>query len=56
MWLEWEMREKSTGFWWESLREGDHPEDRGVDGRLGTEWILGRWAGGCGVDSVGGLL
>jgi hypothetical protein len=21
--------------------------DRGVDGRMGLEWILGRWAGGC---------
>jgi hypothetical protein len=39
--------------WWESLKERDHSEDKGVDGRMGLEWILGRLAGGCGVDSVG---
>jgi hypothetical protein len=34
--------------------EKDHLEDRGVDGRMGLEWILGRliWGGG-GVDSSG---
>jgi hypothetical protein len=29
--------------------EGDHSEDRGVDGRMESEWILGRlvvWGGG----------
>jgi hypothetical protein len=25
----------------------------GVGGRMGSEWILGRLAGGCGVDSAG---
>jgi hypothetical protein len=25
----------------------------GVDGGIGSEWILGRLAGGCGADSVG---
>jgi hypothetical protein len=24
----------------------DHPEDRGVNGRMGSEWILGRLAEG----------
>jgi hypothetical protein len=28
-------------------------EDRGVDGRKGLKWILGRPARGCGVDSPG---
>jgi hypothetical protein len=28
-------------------------EDKGVDGRMGSEWILGRWAGGYGLDPVG---
>jgi hypothetical protein len=23
-----------TGFWWENLRENDHLEDPGVDGRI----------------------
>jgi hypothetical protein len=33
-------------FWWKSLGERDHLEDQGVDGRMGSEWILGRLAGG----------
>jgi hypothetical protein len=43
-----------TGFWWESPRERDHSENRGVDGRMGSKWILRRLAGGggCGVDPV----
>jgi hypothetical protein len=28
-------------------------EDQGIDGRIGSEWILGRLAGGCRVDPVG---
>jgi hypothetical protein len=27
-------------------------EDQRIDGRMGSEWILGRLAGGCGVDSI----
>jgi hypothetical protein len=42
---------KYTRFWWESPTERDHSEDRGVDGKMGSECILGRLAGG-GVDSV----
>jgi hypothetical protein len=34
-------------------RRKNQSEDRGVDGRMGSKWILGRLAGGCGVDSVG---
>jgi hypothetical protein len=30
-----------------------HSEDRGVDGRMGSEWILERLAAGCGEDSTG---
>jgi hypothetical protein len=31
--------------------EGDHLEDQGIGGRMGSEWILGglTW-GGCGLD------
>jgi hypothetical protein len=41
-------RKKWGGGMWharESQKERDHSEDRGVDGRMGSEWILGRLAG-----------
>jgi hypothetical protein len=46
MWHAWERRERCTRFWWESPKEGDHSEDQGVGGTMGSEWILGRLAGG----------
>jgi hypothetical protein len=49
----WERRGRCTGFWWESLKERDHLEDQGIDGRMGLECILGRFSGGCRVDPVG---
>jgi hypothetical protein len=33
-------------FWWESQKGRDHLEDQGIDGRMGSEWILGKLAGG----------
>jgi hypothetical protein len=51
MWHAWERREKCTGFWWESPKERDRLEDRGVDGRMGSKWILGSYAVGGGVRS-----
>jgi hypothetical protein len=33
--------------------ERDHLEDKGVDGRMGSRWILGRLAGVCELDSTG---
>jgi hypothetical protein len=53
MWHTWKRREKCTRFWWESPKERDHSEDQRVNERMGSEWILGRLAVGCGVDSVG---
>jgi hypothetical protein len=32
MWHAWERRGMCTGCWWESQKERDHLEDRGVDG------------------------
>jgi hypothetical protein len=42
------MREerKCTRFCWEIQKERDHSEDQGVDGRMGSEWILRKLAGG----------
>jgi hypothetical protein len=37
---------KCTRFWWESPKERDHSEDRGVDGSVGSKWIIGRLSGG----------
>jgi hypothetical protein len=46
MWRAWERRGKCTGFWWEDPKERDHLEYQGVDGKMGSERILGRLAGG----------
>jgi hypothetical protein len=40
MWHAWERKEKFTNFWWESPKERDHSDDRDVEGRMGSEWIL----------------
>jgi hypothetical protein len=41
-------REVHTRFWWGDLREGDHPGDPGVDGRMILKWIFKKWGGGMG--------
>jgi hypothetical protein len=52
MWHAWERREICTSFWWESLKERDHLEDQGVGRKMGSEWLLGRFAWGCGLYST----
>jgi len=39
-------REGYTGFWWGKLRERNHLEDPGVDGRIILRWIFRKWNGG----------
>jgi hypothetical protein len=42
--------EKHTGFWWGNLRERDHLDDPGADGRIILKWIFKKWDGGHGLD------
>jgi hypothetical protein len=50
MWHVWGRGEVHTGLWWENLREGDHLEDPGVDGRIILKWIFERLGGGRRLD------
>jgi hypothetical protein len=41
------------GFGGKARRKEITWEDQGLGGRMGLEWILGRLAWGCGLDSIG---
>jgi hypothetical protein len=52
MWHALERRQTFTSFWWESPKKRDHSVYQGIGGRMGSEWILGIMARGCGLDST----
>jgi hypothetical protein len=35
-----ETGEMHTGFWWGNVREGDHLEDLGVNGKIILQWLF----------------
>jgi hypothetical protein len=45
MWHAWDRRKFYKIFVGKPEGERDHSEDGGVDGRMGSEWILGRLIG-----------
>jgi hypothetical protein len=44
--------EVCTGFWWGKLRERDHLENPGVDGRITLRWIFRKWDVGTWTGSI----
>jgi len=43
MWNVWGRGEAHTGSWWENVRERDHLEDPGVEGRVILRWLFRKW-------------
>jgi hypothetical protein len=39
-----------NGFWWGNLREINHLEDPGIDGRIILRWMFRKWEGGHDLD------
>jgi hypothetical protein len=42
-----------TGFQWGNLREGNHLEEPGIDGRIILKWFIEKWDVGNGLDRSG---
>jgi hypothetical protein len=45
-------REAYTGFWLGNLRERDHLEDSGINGRIILKWIFRKWDIGVWTESI----
>jgi hypothetical protein len=56
MWRVWGRGELCTGFWWGSLRDGDHWGDPDVDGSSGSGRGVGAERSGLRIGTVGGHL
>jgi hypothetical protein len=46
-------RRSYKGFWWGNLKEKDHLQDPGIDGRITLRWIFRKWVGGHKLDRSG---
>jgi len=42
----WDRKEVYIGFWWKNLRERDHLEALGIDGRIILRWMFRKLDGG----------
>jgi hypothetical protein len=45
-------RKAYTGFLWEILRERDHLETPGVDGKIMSRWVVKNWDKGAWTGSI----
>jgi hypothetical protein len=44
--------EVHTGFWWETLMEGNHLRGSAVDGRIILKWVCQKWDAGAWTGSI----